>query len=321
MKILALIPLVLLLGCPQDPDDTDLDTDTDTVAPVPAAEGDPATVELAGTCALADHRGEFTISDFETYTIVDGSMADGVVPVTILQEVSSEGDCRLMLRENPFCEDGCGQDETCDFDGTCIDYPTALDLGEVTIAGLADDVRMQPVQPGFRYFNTSLPHPAMQDGVLVQLRAEGDSVDSFDLHGIGVAPLTIAEDAWVLEQGQDLTIAWTEASGRAHVALALRIDQHGTSPATLFCEFEDDGQGTVPAQMVDDLIDAGVTGFPNGSLTRRTVDNAEVGGGCIDLTTQSRRVPSVRVSGFTPCNTQADCPSGLTCNTTLQICE
>jgi hypothetical protein len=327
VKAPLILSLLILAACP-DPDmdsDTDPGTDTDvdsgTTEPLDPPEGDAATVELSGDCALAEHYGAFTISDFETYTIVDGAVANAVVPVTITPEVSAEGDCRLLVRENPFCEGGCAQDETCDFDGTCLPYPAAQDLGQVTVAGLIEDVRMDPVQPGFRYFNTSLPHPAFADGDLLQLRADGGDFGAFDLHGIGVAPLVVSASDWVITAGEDMPVTWTPAAGRAQVQLAMRMDQHGSSPATVFCDFDDDGDGTIPAHIVDDLIAAGVTGFPNGSLTRRTVDKAYAGGGCVDLITQSRRSPSVRVAGFTPCNRQEDCPDGLTCDTINQICE
>lgn len=320
-----ILSLLLLAACPapdQDSDtDPDSDSDSDTVPPLDPPEGDAATVELAGDCELDERFGAFTISDYETYTIVDGAVANAVVPVTITPEISAQGDCRLLVRDNPFCEGGCAQDETCDFDGECLPYPEAQDLGQITVAGLVVDVRMTPVQPGFRYFNTSLPHPAFSPGDLLQLRAGGGEFGAFDLHGIGVEPLVVPAEDWVITEGEDMLVSWTAAEGRATVQLAMRIDQHGSSPATVFCEFDDDGSGTIPAQIVDDLIGAGVTGFPNGSLTRRTVDNARAGGGCVDLITQSRRSPNVRVAGFTPCNRQEDCPDGLTCDIPNQICE
>lgn len=288
---------------------------------LPLPEGDPSTVELAGDCPMDTRVGSFTVGDFEKYTIVDGSVANGVVPVTILDETMASGDCRLLLRHNLFCEGGCEQAETCDFDGTCVPYPEAIDLGPVTLAGLVRDVSMDPVQPGARYFDTSLPHPAMTAGALLQLRTEGGPLGPFDLHGIGVAGLELDGAAWVLDRGQDLTVRWSPAPGRSHVRMEVRIDQHGISPSTLVCDFDDDGEGSAPAAIVDALIDAGVTGFPNGTLSRRTVDQATVPGGCVDLVTQSVRNPDVRVSGFIPCDEPSDCPDGLDCNLQTQLCE
>jgi hypothetical protein len=316
-----LILSLLLTACPGSELDSDSNADTGIPEALEPPEGDVATVALAGDCPLDEHYGAFTIADFETYTIVDGAVADSVVPVTITPQVSAEGDCRLLVRNNPFCEGGCAQDETYDFDGTCLPYPQAQNLGQVTVAGLIVDVRMDPVQPGFRYFNTSLPHPAFTAGDLLQLRADGGDFAAFDLHGIGVEPLVISADDWVIAADEDMQVTWTSASGRAQIRLALRIDQHGSSPATVFCDFDDDGQGTIPAQLVDELINAGVTGFPSGSLARQTVDQAHVGGGCVDLITRSQRSPNVRVAGFTPCNRQEDCPEGLTCDTVNQMCE
>ena len=69
------------------------------------------------------------------------------------------------------------------------------------------------------------------------------------------------------------------------------------------------------------MLNGAAYAFPNGSLARRTVDQAEMDPGCVDLVTQSRRNPPVRVAGFTPCTDDEDCPEGLTCNLAIEICE
>ncbi len=318
---------LLLLGlaaCTDDApdtatDDTELeDTSSEGLAP---PEGDPATVELAGECPMESHIGAFTVADYGDYTIAEGSVSDAIVPVTVLTAGTAAGDCQLFKRENPFCEGGCESDETCGLDGICVPYPSSLDVGQVSIAGLVRDVVMDPIQPGDKYFDTSLPQPAAASGDLLQLRVEDSNYGNFDLHGIAVEPLVLPETTLVLAEGQDLTVNWTASPGRARVELRLSIDQHGSSPSTLVCDFEDDGEGLVPAAAIDALVVAGVTGFPNGSLARRTVDQAEMDPGCVDLVTQSRRNPPVRVAGFTPCTDDEDCPEGLTCNLAIEICE
>lgn len=318
---------MLLLGlaaCTDDEPDTATDdtqvqdTSVDGLAP---PEGDPATVELAGECPMESHIGAFTVADYGDYTIAEGSVSDAIVPVTVLTAGTAAGDCQLFKRENPFCEGGCESDETCGLDGICVPYPSSLDVGQVSIAGLVRDVVMDPIQPGDKYFDTSLPQPAAASGDLLQLRVEDSNYGNFDLHGIAVEPLVLPETTLVLAEGQDLTVNWTASPGRARVELRLSIDQHGSSPSTLVCDFEDDGEGLVPAAAIDALVVAGVTGFPNGSVARRTVDRAETDPGCVDLVTQSRRNPPVRVAGFTPCTDDDDCPEGLTCNQAIEICE
>ena len=43
--------------------------------------------------------------------------------------------------------------------------------------------------------------------------------------------------------------------------------------------------------------------------------------GCVELVVGSPLAANVSVSGFTPCNTTAECPSGQVCNVALQRCE
>lgn len=333
----SLALLLLLLGCApepshepdpppdtDDPADTDDDTDTDDEVQVPEPEGDPATVELAGECALDVRLGGFIVALNEGYSIVDGTVADAVLPIAVLEEVGATEDCRLLKRNNPHCNPPCEPGQTCDFDGTCIPYPANQDLGTVTVGGLAKPVVMEPLGAGRNYFDTKLPHPVFEPGALVELRTGGGAFDPVTLHGVGVEPLQLIDDVWVLVDGDPLVFRWTPPSvepARGHVHLRLNVDQHGLTPIQLFCEFPDDGEATVPKDLVSQLIQSGVTGFPNATVTRRTVDRDDIGSGCLDFIVASPATPSVRVDGYTPCVKDADCPQGKTCNLALQICE
>jgi hypothetical protein len=288
-------------------------------------EGDAETVELAGTCDLADRYGGFLVGVFvdEGYSVVDGSVADGVVPITVFEQVAEEGDCLLLKRNNPYCHPSCEGDETCDFDGNCIPYPVDQDMGTVTIAGLANAVTMEPLSPGYTYFDTSLPHPCFEAGDLIELKTSKGTWAPVTLHGVGVTLLEPEDAVWNVYESTDLTLFWDAPTSevRSHVWLQLNIDQHGASPINVSCEFDDDGEGVVPATLIDALLSAGVTGFPSGSLTRRTVDSATVGDGCMEFIVSSLRTGEVDVYGYTPCFTDKDCPKGQECNKEIQICE
>ncbi|MCP4805706.1 MAG: hypothetical protein GY913_35970 [Proteobacteria bacterium] len=307
--------ILLFLACTDDPS-TDSSPPGDSYTP-------PDEVELHGACPMATDFGGFTIVVEDTQTNVDGSVADGVVPISVLEEIAAEGDCRVLRRNNPFCEDGCDPGETCDFDGECITYPTNQDLGRVSIKGLDAVVDMDPVFPGNTYFNTSLPHPAYTDGATLNLSMPAGVYGPLDLYGFGVEPLAGFAELYTVEAGLDLEVSWTAPAGevRSEVAMSINIDQHGTSPSTLHCTFEDDGSGTVPGAIIQALIDTGVTGFPSGTIQRRTIDSGTIGDGCMDFTVTSLQTPDVDVIGFTPCVSTEDCPEGQECNTELQICE
>lgn len=309
---------LFLFGCDTSEHPTKNPVDSNVTAPL----GDPATIALTGACPLAQRLGGFVVAVDPEYSIVDGAVLDGVVPVTVLTEVTRVDDCQLLRKENPFCNPACAQDETCDFDGSCLPYPTEQDLGTVSILGLSGKVEMTPLPPGARYFNTQLPHPAFEPGAFIELRAGGWAGD-ITLHGVGVTPIILGEATWSLRAGEDLPIHWDVPEGlvRSEVQLRLSIDQHGSSPMSLSCVFADDGVGLVPAVLIDGLLAAGISGFPSGVLSRQTADHADLNTGCMDFVVATPRVPNVRVDGSTPCNAQDDCPEGQTCNLELEICE
>ena len=285
---------------------------------------DAATVPLAGECDLASDYGGFVVQSDGANTGVEGKVADGVVPISVLEEIGAAGECRLLRRNNPFCDPGCDRGQTCDFDGTCLPYPANQDLGVVTLSGLAQEVAMDPVFPGNTYFDTSLPDPPFSPGALISLDMPDGVYGPLKLHGVGVELLAGTEAEWTIEEGKDLVVQWDAPTGdtvRSKVGLRVSIDQHGATPGLLSCSFEDDGEGVVPAALVDQLINSGVTGFPTGRIDRSTMDHVAAGEGCMDLTVIHPLVVDVDVIGFTPCIRTEDCPDGLECNVELQICE
>src|SRR5262245_23323940 len=82
--------------------DADSDSDTDPFD-VPDPVGDPATVELGGECPLETKYGSFAVQVLDIYSTVSGAIADGVVPITVLEEVGTGDSCKLLRRNNAFC--------------------------------------------------------------------------------------------------------------------------------------------------------------------------------------------------------------------------
>jgi hypothetical protein len=319
--------LVWVLACtsskgPAADDSTPSETGDDSGGPTIV---DPATVPLTGECAMTDDYGGFAVIADGDSGWVAGSVADGVVPASVLEPIASDGDCRVLRRNNPYCNPTCAAGTVCDFDGNCVPYPANQDLGSVSIAGLVEAVAIDPVFPGYTYFDTKLPIEPFVSGALVTLAAPDAPGGALELHGVGVSALAPTDALWTFESGKDLTVYWAPPTGdviRSEIALSINIDQHGATPSVLRCTFEDDGEGTVSGKILDALVGAGVTGFPNGLLDRRTVDHGAIeGSGCADFTVSSPRNVPVDVIGYTPCITKEDCPKGQTCNKALQICE
>lgn len=285
---------------------------------------DPATVPLAGACPLDSDFGGFHVLSAESGSAVDGDVSDGVVPQSVLEEVQRVDDCFVLRRNNPHCEPACAAGETCDFEGECLPYPAKQDLGTVTVAGLVIDVVMEPVFPGNTYYDTTVPTPPFDPGQLIALDMPGGVYGPLTLYGVGVEPLVSGDSLWTIETGNDMTVHWDAPTGdtvRSEIGLSVNVDQHGTSPGAVYCTFEDDGEGTVPAVMIDFLVEAGVTGFPSGALERRTQDHGDAGSGCMDFTVVAPVTVDVDVVGFTPCIDTTDCPDGEECNLALQVCE
>lgn len=283
--------------------------------------GIPSDVDLRGECSLSERVGGFTVESNESYALVEGLVRDGVVPADVLDEVSSEGDCTLWRRTNPFCDPSCASGETCDEDGECIAYPLGVDLGVVSVHGLLGAVEMSAVEPDKAYFNTSLPNPPWTAGDVVVLRA-GAGADALELWGVGLPDFAPVETAWVLTAGTPLALTWDSPATDvgSKVRLDVTVDQHGATPISLTCLFDDDGAAELPASQVDALLAAGISGFPNGKLSRQTADRVDLSTGCVDLRLRAPRTPSVSVSGHTPCTEDEDCPDGQTCDEATETC-
>jgi hypothetical protein len=304
--------------------DTDTDTDADSDITVPDPVGDPATVELAGECPLETKYGAFAVQVLDIYSTVAGSVANGVVPITVLEELGAEAGCHLLRRNNAFCDPACQAGETCDFDGECIPYPDNQNLGTVTIGGLVEDVVLTPVEPGYQYFQQQTPHPAFEAGNLIELRTWDTTFGSdIVLHGVGVEPISLGSaTSWVVREDEDFAFTWEPPAvpGRSRIHVRLNIDQHGTTPVTLFCEFDDTGSATIPTSLISQLVNFGVTGFPNATVTRRTMDSTTMDAGCVQFEVSSPTSPDVLVDGFIPCNGPQDCPDGQECHPLYFIC-
>lgn len=249
---------------------------------------DPHVVALGGPCPLASRLGGFEVTHEGTYSSVSGSVADGVVPDTILELVGEFGPCQLLRRNSPHCDPLCGAGKTCDQDGACIPYPGNMSVGTVAISGLVEPVEMEPSAAGKVYFETDLPCPAFEPGEPILLTASGSDLPGFVLDGVGVEPLEGVDLTSSLAAGTALTMTWTAAADtRATILATLNVDQHGTSPVTLVCETGDTGSLEIASSLIDDLLDAGVSGSPSGILRRRTTDSTDVSDGCVELIVSS----------------------------------
>jgi hypothetical protein len=278
---------------------------------------------LRGECDIAVRVGRFSVEGQSDFGVVQGAVFDGVVPTAIPRLVSESGPCKLLERRNLVCTPACVGATTCGEGGACIAYPRQISVGNVTISGLTQATNLSPQDPGNGYFAPGADNPPFAVGSEVTLTAEGQSgLLAFELKGFGSPPLG-PKPSWLIERGKSLSVLWQngEPAARTGVTVELSVDQHGLSPLTLACEFEDTGTASIPASVIDRLLDSGVSGFPNGRIFRRTADRVLLEHGCVDLLVGSPLAADVTVAGVVPCRKVADCPMGQTCDVMQERCE
>ena len=278
---------------------------------------------LRGECDIASRVGRFSVESQSDFGVVQGAVFEGVVPTSVPRLASEDGPCRLLERRNLVCTPACVGATTCGEGGACIPYPRQLSVGNVTISGLTQPTSLSPQNPGNGYFAPGADNPPFALGSEITLKAAGENGrPGFELKGLGSPPLG-TKPSWLIERGNGLSVIWPNGGpgARTRVTVELSVDQHGVSPLTLACEFEDTGSAIIPASVVDRLLDSGVSGFPNGRIFRRTADRVLLDLGCVDLLVGSPLAADVSVAGVVPCKKVGDCPMGQTCNLMQERCE
>ena len=329
--IIALLGLGLATACSSDLQDpnapsavtggmTDSETGTGGNS---GSSGQGSTDTLRGECDTAARIGRFTVESQSDFGVVQGAVFEGVVPTSIPRLASEAGACKLFERRNLTCTPACVGATTCGENGACVPYPRQISVGNVTISGLTQATNLSPQSPGNGYFAPDADNPPFTVGREVTLKAEGRSGGAgFELKGFGSAALG-TKPTWLIEAGKSLNVQWQngDSSARTRVTVELTVDQHGISPLTLACEFEDTGVASIPASVIDRLLDSGVSGFPNGRIFRRTADRVVIDLGCVDFLVGSPLAADVSVAGVVPCKKVADCPTGQTCNLMQELCQ
>lgn len=299
---------------------TTVDTSESGTGDTSSSSGETGEVVLHGACPLDNRVGGFVLLREESYTTFSGSVSDGVVPASVLENIGEDGDCVLLRRNNPFCDPTCGPGTTCDFDGNCIDYPANHDVGTVDVTGLLQAVSVMPLMPTYDYFDTDLPHPAWDPLSQIQLSAAGGDYEAFELAGVGVEMIVPDPTPLELDPMAPLDVVWTAEDGPQQVRIELTIDLHGATPSKLVCTVPDTGMTTIPQGLIEQFVGLGVTGFPNVTYYRETVDSIEIEPGCVELGVRSYDQQPLTVVGHTPCTSDDECPDGQTCDIPNETC-
>jgi hypothetical protein len=287
-----------------------------------SSSGDAASIPYA-PCSAETSIGGFELVLDPEYTSLEGKVFDSVDPALVPTEVASEGSCRLVTPPSLLCDPGCAPStEVCAPGNQCVAVPVARGVGTVSVSGLVSPVEMNPNGATANYRATGLANPGFAPGADVRLSASGGDYAPFELRGWGVGLLEVSSEITVT-QGQPTVIRWTApaSAGPAHVVATLDVNNHGSTEASIECDFEDTGEGEIPASLVDALIARGTSGFPSIELRRHTASSTAIEPGCVEFEVLSELSLDVSLTGLTSCDTDAECPDGQTCKPVERFCE
>jgi len=255
------------------------------------------------------------------YAQLIGTVQDKANPGKIWVAAATEGDCRLMV--GPTCSASCAAPTVCD-GATCVPGPVTKTVGAVTVTGLAAPISATPNSQKTYYAPVSGGFPPFSPGADVQLAAAGGDYTAFSLHGRGFPIIETPATMVPFEMGKPFRLTWTPPPAPITTRMFVKVDIafHGGVDAQIQCDLPDNGSASVPAVLVDALLERGVAGFPSAFLIRRTVDSAAVGPGCIDfsITNTFNGTTGIQLSipGVTSCNEDSDCAGTMTCGPDLK---
>jgi hypothetical protein len=276
-------------------------------------------------CANAERAGSLGLRLTGGKTVFDGAIADGITPTSVYQEIAAEGPCQLLGPRNLFCSPDCESGMTCAGENTCTPTPTKESAGTITVTGL--EAPLEVTRNGITggYSKTILePYPAFEPGAAIELSAAGDVIAAFTLHGWGIPPLVTSLTTVNVSKGSGVPLTWDTAGVDAEqtkIFLDFSVNVHGATTGWIECTVPDTGSFEIPATLVSDLIDLGLSGFPRMSMSRRSADSTQLStGDCVDFEVSSEVQIELTVDGLVSCSASMPCPDGQSCSTEM-VCE
>jgi hypothetical protein len=258
-------------------------------------------------------------------TSVIGKVNDAPTPsATVWDVATEEGPCRLEKPRIPYCEGGCGAD-VCVDDGVCQPYAIGHSVGEVKLSGVMvtggnSELVLKEIAKSYQPpAGTMFAYPPFAEGDAIAVRAAGADYSGFDLSAKGVAPVRFSSTDFELDEGKALELAWNGATDpkSSQVHIKIDISHHGGSRGQIACDADDTGALTISAELMTELIQLGVAGFPSVILTRASRDSAKIEVGRVELAVSSKTERIVTVAGYESCTADSDCPDGEICQPDL----
>ncbi len=264
------------------------------------------------------------------YTTVLGKVYSGPVLTSVIETpVASNTECKVVSFSQQNCTNpACTTGETCAATNDCQANPTLVSVGDVSVTGIGSSaIKLSAINKNYQYAG-DITYPGFAEGDTITMTATGDFYSAFGVSTKGVAPIVLSEASYMIDAGTALALKWTPGSAAvgAKVNLGLNISKHGGSAGYLSCDVSDSGSYTIPADLISKLIAMGVAGFPQLTVTRSTIGEANVSTGTVQLAVQSLAIPNLQVKGICSCFSNSDCGScadttKTTCDTVKKLCN
>jgi hypothetical protein len=238
-------------------------------------------------CPAAPH-AFFIVSATAETGHFSGSYDDVSWP-TQLEEKRRAGDCAYFAPEPPFCDPECEGESLCATGGICRGFPHPIDIGTVHVVGTDPALDLEPTQ--LHTYNSGEERPGLyQPGDEITMSAGGSGgVEALSLTVFGVPALLVPPDVLIARDHEDLVVTWApdpESPPGTEIVFHADNDHHGIR-AFVECRAADDGELTVPAAVLDLLIEAGESGIgsyiENAGLARINRDTTDTDLGCAEF--------------------------------------
>jgi hypothetical protein len=240
-------------------------------------------------------------------------------PMTLLEQQTVVGECTLSTPIKPFCEQGCTG--KCTADDVCSPQGEKLPLGDIHFVIGKNEYDLEAVAHNYQLAaGEKLPYPPCDEGDTASIEVGGGDYEGFSIETSCIAVLD-AGGPFPMEPGKPLDLTWS-APGDPNVAsmhIKLDVSHHGGSKGQIDCDVPDTGAYSIPAELVDQLLDLGVAGFPTVQLTRNATAHPEGGEPSnVTMAVDMMVEREVTIPGLVSCSSDdKQCPDGQVCQTDL----
>lgn len=296
--------------------------------PAGSAGGDSSssTSNVVGTFTVALNPADASQPE---HTTIFGTAYTGPVLSSVIQTlVENNSECKVFSYSQHSCVPACLTTQTCVAANTCKDNPSLAGIGDATMTGIGSTVlKLSNINKNYQYAGDII-YPGFAEGDTITLSATGDTYPAFDVTAKGIAPVALGAASYMITKGAPLELKWTPGSAAvgAKMNLGLNISKHGGSAGYLSCDVSDTGSYTIPATLITALIELGVAGFPQLTVTRTAVGEEAVSSGVLQFRIQGLAIPSLQVEGYCSCFNDGECgtcsdKSKTVCDTVKKLCH